>query len=78
MSGVSLYHHKLGGTIFILLTSLLKKDWEVYYEGFKVKTPDGNFFYPDVLVFSKNAKKYFTDDMFYSLKFYLKRHASLI
>ena|ERR1044072_6076592 len=61
MSGSSLYHHKTGGIIFILLSSLLKnKEWEVYYEGFKVKIPNGNFFYPDIIVFPTNAERYFT------------------
>jgi Uma2 family endonuclease len=61
MSGVSKYHNKVTRVILILLTSLLKnKEWEIYYEGFKVRTPDGNFFYPDVIVCKENAGRYFT------------------
>jgi Uma2 family endonuclease len=63
MSGVSKYHNKISGLIFMFLTSLLKnKDWEVYYEGFKIKTPNGNFFYPDVIVCANNAERYFTTE----------------
>ena len=63
MSGVTKYHNKLSGLIFIFLTSLLKnKEWEIYYEGFKVKTPNENFFYPDVIVCLNNAEKYFTTE----------------
>jgi len=61
MSGVSKYHNKVTRVILILLTSLLKnKEWEIYYEGFKVRTPDGNFFYPVVIVCKENAGRYFT------------------
>ena len=61
MSGVSKYHNEMSGIIFMWLKSLLKnKDWKIYYEGFKVRTPDGNFFYPDVIVCNKNAERYFT------------------
>lgn len=63
MSGVSKYHNKVSGIFFILLNSLLKnKEWEIYYENFKVKTPDGNYFYPDVCICLVDAKKYFTDE----------------
>lgn len=62
MSGVSKYHNNLSGIIFILLKSLLKRSkLEIYYEGFKVKTPPGNYFYPDVCVCFSEAQKYFTD-----------------
>ncbi|MGI8951489.1 MAG: Uma2 family endonuclease [Chitinophagaceae bacterium] len=62
MSGVSKYHNTISRIILILLTSLLKnKEWEIYYEGFKIKTPNGNYFYPDVCVCLPDAKKYFTD-----------------
>ena len=62
MSGSSKYHHKISGILYVLLTSLLKsKEWEIYFEGFKVRTPDGNYFYPDVCVCYADAKKYYTD-----------------
>lgn len=62
MSGVSKYHNTISRIILMLFTSLLKnKDWEIYYEGFKVKTPNDNYFYPDVCVCFPDVKKYFTD-----------------
>ena len=61
MSGVTKFHNKMSRLITMLLTSLIKnEEWEIYYEGFKVKTPNGNFFYPDVTVCANNAELYFT------------------
>ena len=63
MSGSSKYHHKISGILYLLVTSLLKnKEWEIYFEGFKVRTPDGNYFYPDICVCHANAKRYYTDE----------------
>lgn len=63
MSGSSKYHHKLSGIIFLLLNSLLKnKEYEIYFEGFKVQTPEKNYFYPDICVCKANPKKYFTEE----------------
>ena len=31
-------------------------NYEVYIEGFKVKTPNENHFYPDVIVCANNAE----------------------
>lgn len=79
MSVSSKYHNKLERFIANFLEGLLSKnDYEVYVEGFKVKTPGGNFFYPDVIVCSNNSERYFTTAPIYSLKYYLKQHASLI
>lgn len=63
MSGSSKYHHKISGILYVLLTSLLKDEkWEIYFEGFKVRIPEGNYFYPDICVCKANPKKYFTDE----------------
>ena len=62
ISGVSKYHNKMSRIILMLLSSLLKNsDWEIFYEGFKVKTPEGSYFYPDICVCFPEVKKYFTD-----------------
>lgn len=62
MSGVSKFHNRITLNILILLRNLLKEsNYDLYYEGFKVKTPNGNFFYPDVLICHSNASKYYTD-----------------
>lgn len=62
MSGISKYHNRITLNILILLQALLKSDsYDLYFEGFKVKTPDGNFFYPDVLICHTDANKYYTE-----------------
>jgi Uma2 family endonuclease len=62
MSGISKYHNKIRFNILFLLKNLLKAaDLEFYFEGFRVKNPDGNFFYPDVVVCHPNASKYYSE-----------------
>lgn len=61
MSGSSKYHNLMERFIANFLEGLLSKnEYEVFTEGFKVKTPTGNFFYPDVIVCANNAERYFT------------------
>ena len=62
MSGITKYHNRITLNILILLQALLKeKIYDLYFEGFKVKTPDGNFFYPDVLICHTDTNKYYTE-----------------
>lgn len=62
MSGITKYHNRITLNILILFQALLKeKIYDLYFEGFKVKTPEGNFFYPDVLICYKDANKYYTE-----------------
>jgi Uma2 family endonuclease len=63
MSGVSIFHNDIVGNLYLLFRSLLAStEWKVAFEAFKVKTPDENFFYPDVVVFpSTSVEKYFTN-----------------
>ena len=61
MSGISKYHNRITLSILLLLKNLLRtSDLEFYFEGFKVKNPAGNFFYPDVVVCHPNASKYYS------------------
>lgn len=61
--GASKFHNKLERFIANFLENLLNsKEYEVYVEGFKVKTPDLNFFYPDVIICSIDAERYFTTE----------------
>jgi Uma2 family endonuclease len=63
MSGSSKYHNKLERFIANFLEGLLNKNkYEVFIEGFKVKTPNGNFFYPDVIVCANNSERYYTTE----------------
>jgi Uma2 family endonuclease len=62
MSGISKYHNRITLNILIFLKALLKENsYDLYFEGFKVKTPNGNFFYPDVLICHTDANKYYTE-----------------
>lgn len=61
MSGVSIFHNDIVGNLFYLFRTFLKKtDWKVAFESFKVKTPEGNFFYPDIAVCYPKVEKYFS------------------
>jgi Uma2 family endonuclease len=61
MSGASIYHNKFERFLANFIEKLLKHDeFEIATEGYKVKPPDGNFFYSDIIVFTKNFKRYFT------------------
>lgn len=63
MSGVSTDHNEITGVIYILLKTLLKgTDYRIFIESVKVKTPLGNFFYPDVMVCHPNPEKYFSTE----------------
>ena len=63
MSGSSKYHNKLERFIANFLEGLVNKnEYEVFIEGFKVKTPNGNFFYPDVIICANNSDRYFTTE----------------
>lgn len=62
ISGISKFHNNITLNLLILLRPLLKgKLHDIYFEGFKVKTPFGNFFYPDIVICLPNPKKYYTD-----------------
>jgi len=63
MSGSSKYHNKLERFIANFLEGILNNnEYEIFIEGFKVKTPSGNFFYPDVIVCANTAEPYYTDE----------------
>jgi len=62
MSGSSKYHNKLERFIANFLEKLLGNRYEVFIEGFKVKTPNGNFFYPDVIICANNSERYYTSE----------------
>ncbi len=63
MSGASIGHNEITLNIAILLRHLLKgTNYKVFIEAVKVKTPLGNFFYPDVMVCHPNPKKYYSSE----------------
>ena len=62
-SGSSKYHNKLERFIANFLEGLLNKnEYKVFIKGFKVKTLNENFFYPDVIVCANNAERYYTSE----------------
>lgn len=62
MSGVSIFHNDIVGNLYFILRSLLKgTEWIIAFENFKVRNPDGNFFYPDISVCYPEVQKYFSD-----------------
>ncbi len=62
-SSVSINHNEITLNIAILLKQLLKgTTFRVFVESVKVKTPLGNFFYPDIMVCHPNPKKYYSTE----------------
>src|SRR3954452_16948659 len=63
MSGASIFHNNISGNIYILMRMLLKgTPWKVFIENFKIRTPDKNYFYPDVMICQNVSGKYFTEN----------------
>jgi len=61
MSGVSAFHNTIVGNIYFMLRTLLKgSDWKIFFEAFKLKTPNQNFFYPDVAVSFSDVERYYS------------------
>ena len=76
---VTRYHQDTASNIFVILNKFLNQTkFDFFSLGFKVKTPNGNFFYPDVIVCSKMLKNILQQIQFCSLKFYQKQPANLI
>jgi len=62
MSGVSKYHNLIVINLVVLLKPLLlDKGMDLFVDGYKVRTLDGNFFYPDVIISQPGSQKYYTD-----------------
>jgi Uma2 family endonuclease len=62
MSGESIFHNDIVFNIVFLLKNLLKNtNFRVAFENFKARTPEKNYFYPDVLVCEKDVAKYYSD-----------------
>lgn len=61
MSGVSIFHNDIVGNLYLLFRTFLKgTEWKIAFESFKVKTPGGNYFYPDIAVCYSKTEKYFS------------------
>lgn len=61
MSGVSIFHNDIVGNLYLLFRTFLKgRNWKVAFESYKIKTPEGNYFYPDIAIFYSKPEKYFS------------------
>lgn len=62
MSGISIYHNDIVITLSVLLHTLLKgKNWQLAVESFKIRTPERNYFYPDIAVCYPVTEKCFSE-----------------
>lgn len=62
MSGISIYHNDIVlNILFLLRTYLTEKAYKITFESYKVRTPDGNYIYPDVMVCERDAKRYYAE-----------------
>lgn len=62
MSGISIFHNNIvSNLLFIFHTFLKGADWKLVFESFKIKTPEGNYFYPDVAICYPKVEKYFSE-----------------
>lgn len=63
MSGISIFHNDIVGNLYLLFRTLLKgRDFKIIFESFKIKTPDKNFFYPDIAICYSDVEKYFSEN----------------
>jgi len=62
MSGISIFHNNIVRSLVVLLHTMLKgSTWQLTVESFKVKTPSGDFFYPDIAICYPEIERYFSD-----------------
>lgn len=62
MSGLSIFHNNLVVRLSFLLYPFLKENkWQLIVESFKIKTPEGNYFYPDIAICFPDLEKYFSE-----------------
>lgn len=61
LSGISIFHNQIVGNLLFLFHTFLKGTaWELVFESFKIKTIEGNFFYPDIAICYTEVEKYFS------------------
>ena len=62
LSGTSIFHNDIVLQSILLLNQLLNNNnYKMAFESYKVRTPDGNYCYPGVMVCERNAKKYYAE-----------------
>ena len=62
LSGISKYHNDIVRRLIILFSKLLSEEkFRVAFESYKYRTPDSNFFYPDVMICETDSKRYYAE-----------------
>lgn len=62
MSGASIEHNFVVINLLLLLKPIaVSKNKQLNIDGYKVRTPEGNFFYPDIVLSEPKGHKYYTD-----------------
>jgi len=62
MSGASMDHNFIViNLLFLLKPAAKNKGKQTNIDGYKVRTPDGNFFYPDLVISEPKGEKYYTE-----------------
>ena len=62
MSGISKYHNNIVLNLLMLFSKLLNQEqYMIAFESYKYRTPDRNFFYPDVMICETNSKRYYAE-----------------
>src|SRR4051794_8292386 len=63
MGGISIFHSDIVSNLIFLFRTLLKEsDWKTVFENFKIKTPQGNYFYPDLAIWEPQIEKYYSEN----------------
>ena len=62
ISGISIFHNDIVLNLLVLLKRLLPKDrYKLTSESYKYRTPDKNFFYPDVMICEADSARYYAE-----------------
>src|SRR3954464_1851268 len=63
MGGISIFHNDIvSNLLFLFRTLLIGSDWKIVFESFKIKTPEGNYFYPDIAICEPQIEKYYSQN----------------
>ncbi len=62
MSGISKFHNNIVLSLLIIFGKLLHTEqYMIAFESYKYRTPDKNFFYPDVMICETDSKRYYAE-----------------
>lgn len=62
MSGISKYHSAVVLNLLVLFNRLFNRNqYMIAFESYKYRTPDRNFFYPDVMICEADSARYYAE-----------------